>query len=125
MSGLNTVPAQIKNSMAFKELDTLSVDLKIRASKYFANKNQVDQFGLWGSLVQVIICLAAQTLHPAFLVLARVESLHSLYSLFKLCTGPNLYYYDSQKNVSVVHRKNLFGESAIIGKRIAVSVAPE
>ena len=85
----------------------------------------MDQFGLWGSLVQVIICLAAQTLHPAFLVLARVESLHSLYSLFKLCAGPDLYHYDSQKNVSVVHRKNLFGESAIIGKRIAVIVAPE
>jgi hypothetical protein len=96
----------------------LPVDLKMRASKYFAHKNQVDQFGFWGSIVQVIICLATQTLNPAFHVLGCVESLHMLYSVFKLAAGPDLYYYDSQKNASVVHRRELFCESAIFGKKI-------
>jgi len=118
MSGLNRISAQLRNAQAFKELDTLPIDLKTRASEYFAHKNHVDQFGFWGSIVQMIICLAAQNLNPAFLVLGRVESLHMFYSVWKLASGPDLYYYDSQKNASVVHRRELFGESAIFGKKI-------
>lgn len=121
MSGMNSILAQLRNAKAFKELDTLSVDLKMRASKYFAHKNEVDQFGFWGSIAQVIICLAAQALNPAFLVLGRVESLHTLYSLFKLVGGHDLYYYDSQRSASAVYRRDLFGESAIFGKKMVSS----
>lgn len=130
MSGANTISAQLKNLVARSQLDG-SPAIQLRVSKYLADRNKVDQLGFWGSVVQEIVYLAALALNPAFLVLGQIESVHMFYSAYKLASGPDLYElapkpnpygYDSRNNISVVFRRDFFGESFFLGKRIVTPI---
>ncbi len=126
ISGYNSLLAKVQNAEAFEQLDALPPVLKTRVTKYFEDRNRVNQLAAWGSIVQIIICLAAKVLNPAFLVLGKLECIHMLYSSFTLATGSNLYAYDPEKRTSVIYMRDiLFGQSAIFGKTVVPMVDPE
>lgn len=116
ISSNNHALTKIRNDRAYSQINQLSPEERTRVTRYFADVNQNDQLGFWGSAVQCVICIAARVLFPWLNLYTYFEGVHMGYSCLKLASGPNLYYYDADKKYSHLYRKDYMGESAIFGK---------
>lgn len=109
LGGRATLLKKYKNVKVFEEIDTLSPALKMRFSNYFEKAHLVNKLGFWGSAVQTIIYLAALAFNPIALCLARVETLHQIYAMYKMCSfQPYYYHYNREKARSELYRTDLF-----------------
>jgi hypothetical protein len=103
LSSWNDGVSKSKNAKVYDKLSHFTSEKnKIKASKYFAQENQVYLRGFYGSIVQTIICIAAVSLNPAFLILGKVLSLSAVYAMYNLCLVPDLFYYDEDNKNSKI-----------------------
>jgi hypothetical protein len=114
LTRINSLQGQANNLVCRNELDSLSTpELKTRFSKYFEKENQVAILAVYGGTIREIICIAAQVLNPAFGLLAKMESLYRIYSVYNLFTGYDRYFYDSINGNTCFLKRKFFGISSV------------
>jgi len=114
LTGLNPHPVQ----HGFEALERAPKEIKIQASNYFAHKHRVNKLAYWGSVVQTIICVAAQVLHPALPLLGKMTSAYMLLSLANFLREGRLYHYNSKNKFAEIFTGGfVFNEPGFLGTK--------